>query len=79
MTKFCISCQKIKDITEFYNKKNSPDKKQIYCKTCQKEKALQWQKENRQSALNIHKKFYRVHLERKLRYAKEKYYQLKEA
>jgi hypothetical protein len=34
MTKYCASCQKIKDISDFYNKKKSSDKKQIYCKPC---------------------------------------------
>ena len=45
-SKECSRCHETKSIDEFYCKRRSRDRKQCYCKDCQKDLARQWKREN---------------------------------
>ena len=56
MTKVCSKCNKEKQPTEFNNRSDSKDGKDIYCRICKSEMTKQWKTKNPDKLRECHKK-----------------------
>jgi len=66
--KTCTHCNATKQVTEFYNKKDTKDGKMKHCKTCDKKKTALYRdnKERREKARQLTAKWNKENYERKL-------------
>lgn len=64
--KTCSKCNKIKDFSAFYNRKDSKDGKQKWCKICDNKRTFEYREENKDKVLKTREQ-YRLKAKEKMR------------